>query len=138
MGLFSKKEEQQATVISTKPRILLCEDDPFFSQALTLILTTAGYDLMVAVDGQIGVNTLAAEQNFKLILCDIQMPNLDGFGVLKYVKNTPAISTIPFVFLTGVADMASMDRATELGAKDYFIKANTGLPKIVDLVKKFV
>ena len=136
MSLFHK-DEAPAAAVSTKPRLLLCEDDPFFSQALTLILTTAGYDLVVAADGQIGVNTLAKEHNFRLILCDIKMPNLDGFGVLRYVKATPEIAQIPFIFLTGVSDMESMDRATDLGAKDYFIKANTGLPKIVDLVKKF-
>ena len=66
------------------------------------------------------------------------MPNLDGFGVLKYVKSTPNLASKPFIFLTGVSDMESMDRATELGVKDYFIKANTGLPKIVDLVKKYI
>ena len=138
MGFFHKDEAPAQEVLSNKPRLLLCEDDPFFSQALTLILTTAGYDLVVAADGQIGVNTLAADHKFRLILCDIQMPNLDGFGVLRYVKATPEISAIPFIFLTGVSDIDSMERATELGAKDYFIKANTGLPKIVDLVKKFV
>lgn len=138
MGLFGAKDGGDAGPAVAKPRILLCEDDAFFSQALTLILTTAGYELVVAADGQIGVNTLAQDQNFRIILCDIKMPNLDGFGVLRYVKGTPALANIPFVFLTGVSDMASMDRATELGAKDYFIKANTGLPKIVDLVKKFV
>ncbi len=138
MGLFGKPKEEEVAVATAKPRILLCEDDPFFSQALTLILTTSGYDLIVAADGQIGINTLAQDQKFKLILCDIKMPNLDGFGVLKYVKGTPETASIPLIFLTGVSDMESMDRATELGAKDYFIKANTGLPKIVDLVKKYI
>ena len=137
MGLFHH-DAPAAPVAASKARLLLCEDDPFFSQALTLILTTAGYDLIVAADGQIGVNTLAQDHDFQLILCDIQMPNLDGFGVLRYAKATPEIATIPFIFLTGVSDMASMDRATELGAKDYFIKANTGLPKIVELVQKYV
>jgi CheY-like chemotaxis protein len=136
MGLFGSKAPE-APVAALKPRLLLCEDDTFFSQTLTLILSTAGYEVIVAADGQIGVNTLAQDANFKVVLCDIKMPNLDGFGVLKFIKATPALSQIPFVFLTGVSDMESMERATELGAKDYFIKATTGLPKIVDLVKKY-
>ena len=145
MGLFSfgdkSKSADAPVATSTKKRILLCEDDKFFSQALTLILGSAGYEIIAAPDGQQGLDLLKQQGNFQMILCDIMMPVLDGFGVLKALKADPQYSGftgIPFIFLTGVSDFSSMDRATELGAKDYFIKANTGLPKIVDMVKKYI
>ena len=141
MGLFGGKKDEPVAQVSNKLRILLCEDDMFFRQALSLILGNAGYEVVVMEDGQKGLGALAAGQKFNLILCDIMMPNLDGWGVLRAIQNDAvyaAAKPVPFVFLTGVSDLDSMERATSLGAKDYFIKANTGLPKIVDLVKKYI
>lgn len=119
-------------------KILLCEDSPFFAQAIAVTLKTQGYEVEHALDGQIGLEKLKTVGGFDLILCDIMMPNLDGFGVLKAVKEDAAVSGIPFIFLTGVSDLASMDRGKELGAVDYFIKSNVSMDKLIELVKKYV
>ena len=66
------------------------------------------------------------------------MPNVDGFGVIREVRMDPELRKIPFIFLTGVSDQESMDKAGELGVADYFIKSNVGLDKIIDLVKKHI
>ena len=120
-------------------KILLCEDSAFFAQAIATVLKTQGYLVVHAADGQIGINLLKEQKDFDLILCDIMMPNLDGFGVLKEINRDPELSglEIPFIFLTGVSDVDSMDKGNQLGAKDYFIKSNVGMDKIIDLVKKY-
>ena len=121
-------------------KILLCEDSPFFAQAISTVLKTQGYQVIHAEDGQKGLDILRQQKDFDLILCDIMMPNLDGFGVLKGINADPELSAlnIPFIFLTGVSDIDSMDRGKELGAKDYFIKSNVGMDKIIELVKKYI
>ena len=125
-------------------KILLCEDSAFFAQAISLILKSGGYEVTVAPDGQQGVTALRTPgpdgqlQSFDLILCDIMMPVLDGYGVAQEIKSDETLNQIPLIFLTGVSDMDSMDRAMELGARDYFIKSNVSLDKILDLVKKHI
>ncbi|NMB57027.1 response regulator [Candidatus Beckwithbacteria bacterium] len=119
-------------------KILLCEDSAFFAQAIQVTLKTQGYEVVHAADGQIGLEKLKEAHDFDLILCDIMMPNLDGFGVLKAIKEDASLSNIPFIFLTGVSDLSSMERGTQLGAKDYFIKSNVSMDKLIELVKKYI
>lgn len=120
-------------------KILLCEDSPFFAQAIAMTLKNAGHEVIHALDGQLGLDQLKlAPGTFDLILCDIMMPNLDGFGVLKAIKADEGTKNIPFIFLTGKADMDSVDRGTQLGASDYFIKSNVSMDKLVELVKKHI
>lgn len=119
-------------------KILLCEDSPFFAQAINMVLTSQGYQVVSAVDGVKGLETLRAQPDFSLILCDIMMPNLDGFGVAREVRQDPNLSQIPFIFLTGVSDQESMTKAEEFHVTDYFIKSNVGMDKIVELVKKHI
>lgn len=119
-------------------KILLCEDSAFFAQAITMTLKTQGHEVVHAPDGEVGVAKLQEMGDFDLILCDIMMPKLDGFGVIKAVKADSKFSSLPFIFLTGVSDMDSMDRGKELGANDYFIKSNVSMDKLVELVKKYV
>ncbi len=118
-------------------KILLCEDSAFFAQAIQITLKTSGHEVVHCLDGELGVAKLKEESDFDLILCDIMMPKLDGFGVLKAVQADPNYADIPFIFLTGVSDIDSVERGKELGAKDYFIKSNVSMDKLVDLVKKY-
>ena len=118
-------------------KILLCEDSAFFAQAIQITLKTAGHEIIHCLDGELGVAKLNEEKDFDLVLCDIMMPKLDGFGVLKAIQDDPDLAKIPFIFLTGVSDMDSVERGKDLGAKDYFIKSNVSMDKLVDLVKKY-
>ena len=119
-------------------KILLCEDSPFFAQAITMVLKNVGYEISHALDGNLGLEVLKNQPDFNLILCDIMMPNLDGFGVINYVRQDEKLRDIPFIFLTGVSDQDSMDRANSYHATDYFIKSNVGIDKIVELVTKHI
>ena len=83
-----------------KQKILVIEDNQEVRENLEEILELSGYEVHLAEDGTVGVD---AAQKIKpdLILCDVMMPKLDGFGVLNILGKRPETAAIPFVFLTG-------------------------------------
>lgn len=117
-------------------KILLCEDSAFFAQAISTLLKSQKHEVVTAPNGEKGIAILKEQQDFDLILCDIMMPKVDGYGVAREIQNDAKLRKIPFIFLTGVSDQKSMDKAEGLGVTDYFIKSNVGMDKILDLVKK--
>jgi len=105
-------------------KILVIEDDEFVRENMEEILTEEGYNVAVAPDGEEGVS---AANNFlpDLILCDISMRNLDGFGVLQRVQNNPRTLKIPFIFVTARAEVSDIKRGLSRGADDYLTKPFT-------------
>ncbi len=106
-------------------KILLIEDNPGIRENASEILELANYQVIAASDGKTGIKKIESEQP-DLILCDIMMPELDGFGVRHLMNKMPKISTIPFIFLTSKTDPASWRKGMELGADDYLFKPFTG------------
>lgn len=101
--------------------ILLIEDNADIRENLEEILQLANYKVITAPEGQSGV-TLAIKNKPDLIICDIMMPVLDGYGVIHMLqKNTDTVN-IPFIFLTAKAERVDMRKGMELGADDYITK----------------
>jgi len=105
-------------------RILIIEDEKPLREEIVDTLTFEGFDVIHAENGRIGV-TLAKEQHPDLIVCDITMPELDGYGVLEALRQHPTTTLIPFIFLTARADKSFMRHGMELGADDYVTKPFT-------------
>ena len=109
----------------TKPncmkRILLIEDNAEMRENTAEILELANYEVDVAEDGKVGVR-LAQEAPPDLIVCDIMMPELDGYGVLYMLAKNPKTSSIPFIFLTAKAEKSDYRKGMNLGADDYLTK----------------
>lgn len=101
--------------------VLIIEDNDDIRESTGEILELAGYHVYQAPEGKTGVE-LAIKHLPDVILCDIMMPELDGFGVLFMLSKHPQASTIPFIFLTAKAERADMRKAMELGADDYLTK----------------
>ena len=101
--------------------ILLIEDDTDIRENLAEILELANYKVFTAPDGQAGV-TLAVQQKPDLIICDIMMPVLDGYGVIHMLQKNKDTTNIPFIFLTAKAERAEVRKGMELGADDYITK----------------
>jgi CRP-like cAMP-binding protein len=112
------------------PNILVIEDNIEMSDNIAAILQLAHYDVSVANNGKSGVE-LAQKKHFDLILCDIMMPELDGYGVLHILNKDPETASIPFIFLTAKADKSDFRAGMNLGADDYITKPFDG----VDLLK---
>lgn len=104
-----------------KNKILIIEDNEDVRENLSEILTLSGYDTITAANGKDGVEH-ALKDHPDLILCDIMMPILDGYGVLRILSRNPATSNIPFIFLTAKTEMIDMRRGMTLGADDYITK----------------
>ncbi|MEZ4722697.1 MAG: response regulator [Flavobacteriales bacterium] len=102
-------------------RILLIEDNENIRENTAEILELAGYDMITAENGKVGVE-LAQKESIDLILCDIMMPELDGFGVLHILNKNPKTSSIPFIFLTAKSEKSDFRRGMNLGADDYLTK----------------
>lgn len=110
--------------------ILLIEDNAEVAENISCILELARYDVTHALNGKVGVN-LALQNHPDLILCDIMMPELDGYGVVHILNSNPETTNIPFIFLTAKADISDFRTGMNLGSDDYITKPFDG----VDLLK---
>ena len=104
-----------------KNLILIVEDDEMIRSIIYEFLEMENFNVISAEDGCVGVY-LAQELHPDLILCDINMPNLDGFGVLEKIRKNTRTAKTPFIFLTSEVDSESRKRAVQLGANDYLTK----------------
>lgn len=101
--------------------ILLIEDNPDMRENTTEILELAHYNVVTAENGKKGIK-LAQEQQPDLIICDIMMPELDGYGVLHLLSKESETASIPFIFLTAKAEKTDYRKGMTLGADDYLTK----------------
>jgi DNA-binding response OmpR family regulator len=108
-------------MISPMKKILVIEDNPEVRENLEEILELSGYEVLTAEDGKIGVE-IALREMPDLVLCDVMMPRLDGFGVLNILSKKSSTADIPFVFLTAKTEKSDFRRGMNLGADDYITK----------------
>jgi len=102
-------------------KILLIEDNIDVRENTMEILSLAGYDVRCAPNGKIGVE-LAQREIPDLIVCDIMMPELDGYGVLHILGKKEETNRIPFIFLTAKTEKNDIRKGMNLGADDYLNK----------------
>lgn len=102
-------------------KILLIEDSDDIRETTAELLELAGYTLTTAENGKIGVEK-ALETKPDLVICDIMMPVLDGFGVLHIFSQNPDLQAIPFIFLTAKTERVDFRKGMEMGADDYLTK----------------
>ncbi|MVM36184.1 response regulator [Spirosoma sp. HMF4905] len=101
--------------------ILVIEDTPTMRANIAEILQLAPYQVVQAANGKEGIEQ-ARQTRPDLILCDIRMPDLDGYGVLHILRKDPDLATVPFIFLTALAEAADFRVGMNLGADDYLTK----------------
>ena len=102
-------------------KILVIEDNEDVRDNLKELLELSGYKVESAIDGKQGI-IRATQFMPDLILCDVMMPELDGFGVLRIMSAKPELMRIPFIFLTAKTDRADVRKGMNLGADDYIVK----------------
>jgi two-component system, sensor histidine kinase and response regulator len=104
--------------------ILVIEDQPNVRENIVELLGAENFEVLAAEDGIEGVH-LAQEHHPDLVLCDVMMPELDGYDVLNMLRQDPKTAMIPFVFLTAKAATKDMRQGMNLGADDYLTKPFT-------------
>src|SRR5688572_1961468 len=105
-------------------KVLAIDDSPEIRLIISETLNLFGFQTLMAEDGVTGIK-MAQEHLPDLIICDINMPVLDGYGTLKALRENDATATIPFIFLSGATDRITIRKGMELGADDYLTKPFT-------------
>lgn len=115
-----------------KKKVLIVEDEKPMARALEIKLTNSGFDARVAFDGQEALDILSIEK-FDIILLDLVTPRKDGFDVLEELNKRGDPTTV--IISSNLSQPEDIERAKALGAKDYFVKSNTPINKVVEHVK---
>jgi DNA-binding NarL/FixJ family response regulator len=102
-------------------KILVIEDEPEMRRNLTTVLRLEQFQPLAAENGLVGV-ALARREQPDLILCDVMMPELDGYGVLTALRTEAATAAVPFIFLTAKGEQPDVRAGMNLGADDYLTK----------------
>lgn len=116
-------------------KILIVEDEKPLAEALSLKLEHAGYETARAIDGKQALD-LIKDGGIDLVILDLVMPNLDGFGVLTELKNIG--NQTPVIVASNLSQAEDEKKAKELGAKDYFIKSDVSISELVEKVKAII
>ena len=128
---------QSVATKANRPKVLIVEDSLTLRELLLFSLTKGGYQVEKARDGQEAWELLQSNFTCDLILCDIEMPRMDGLQLLSKIQKSPKLSSIPVAMLTFLSDNSYKQTAIELGAKGYFIKPYTE-NELLDAVGKII
>ncbi len=115
-------------------KILIVEDDKFLRELISRKLVKEGYDIAEAIDGEEGIKK-SEEFMPELILLDLILPGIDGFGTLEKVKENPKTMNIPVVILSNLGQKDEVERGLKLGAIDFLIKAHFTPEEIVEKIR---
>lgn len=119
-------------VASNGKNILIVEDERPLSHALEMKLKAQGFTTKVVMNGQDALNELA-NGKYHMVLLDLIMPIMDGFGVLEEMKNKKL--KVPVIVLSNLGQDEDRTKTKALGAVDYFVKSNTPIAEILERVK---
>lgn len=116
-------------------KILFIEDESALQKIIGESLEQENYEIISAIDGEIGLK-LAQKEKPDLIILDLVLPKMHGFDVLKKLKEDVETKNIPVIILTNLEGVKDIDKAIELGATTYLVKAQYDLKEVVEKIKK--
>lgn len=120
-------------------KILFIEDESALQKTLGEILKQEGYHIIPALDGEVGLrmaNPPSSEDKPDLILLDLILPKVHGLDVLKKLKEDNETKEIPVIVLTNLGQIKDVEKAIELGATTYLVKAEYNLEEVAEKVRK--
>ncbi len=120
-----------------KNKVLLVEDDPTLLEMYELKFKEAGFDLILAADGESGLE-LAKKEMPAVVLLDIMMPKMDGFAVLTQLRQDDATKGIVILMLSNLGQQTDIEKGKQLGAQDYVVKASMTPTQVVEKVKSYI
>ncbi|MEL6134525.1 MAG: response regulator, partial [Bacteroidota bacterium] len=139
-------QEHLTKYTEPKASILVIEDEPHLRATIKDVLSFDGYKVITAQNGKVGVEK-AVEYMPDLIVCDIMMPEKDGYQVIQEVREIPDLDMVPFIFLSAKYSPSDLRKGMNLMADDYLVKpfrnkdllevVETRLNKIQNLKKSF-
>jgi len=120
---------------NAKKTVLIVEDDEFLRSLTAKRLEKENYAIEVAVDGENAISVLDTLKP-DIILLDLLLPGKDGFEVLKKIRSTETVKTVPVVIFSNLGQKEDIEKAKALGVDDFLIKANFTLDDVVAKINK--
>ena len=118
-----------------RPIILIVEDEQVMLKILTSKLIDKGYQITAAIDGKTALDMASCNMP-DLILLDIMLPTMDGFEILKKLKENKATKDIPVLILSNLGQEENIQKGKDLGAVDYLIKAHIDIDEVAEKIDK--
>ncbi|MCK9187175.1 MAG: response regulator [Candidatus Colwellbacteria bacterium] len=118
--------------------VLLVEDDKFLSTLLKNRLEKEGLNVMYAQDGEKALEILRSGEKLDLVLLDVILPKKNGFEVLEEMQQDPRFKDVPTIIISNLGQDSDVARGKDLGAIEYYIKAQTSIDDLVVQIKNFV
>lgn len=116
-------------------KILLAEDDKFFLALYKNKLTSAGYEVVVAEDGEVAIKMIGSEK-IDVVILDLVMPKKDGFEVLSFMKNNEEYKNIPVIIFSSLSQEEDIQKAKDFGINDYFDKSAVDFGKLKEKIEE--
>jgi DNA-binding response OmpR family regulator len=118
-------------------KIMIIEDDHFLSSLMKTRLEREGFGVIQAFDGEEAMEALKVDIP-SLIVLDLIMPKVTGFEVLQMISITPQLQKVPVVIVSNLAQDSDVEKARQLGAKEYFIKVKVSIDDLIGKIKALV
>jgi len=118
-------------------KILIIEDDIILRELVSKKLSSENFDILTATDGESGFEAAQVKRP-DLILLDIILPRMDGFEVLRKLKEDATLSAIPVIMISNLSQKQDIEKSLKLGAVDYIIKALFTSEEVIDKIKKIL
>jgi len=124
-------------MINKKIKVLIVEDEPFLLNLYKLRLQQDGYEVIMASNGDQGFS-LAQLESPDLILLDILMPKIDGYGLLANLKKNKSTKNIPSIIFSNLSQKHEIEKGLKLGAKDFIIKTSITPTELAGRIKEYL
>ena len=133
LGLSSKRERGAS---ERRQRVLLVvEDSPIYQELVTALLGGLGHDVRLARDGQEAVELLG-QQVVDAVISDIQMPRMDGLALVRWIRGSEKLKTLPVVLLSALGSAEDKRRGLEAGADGYIVKADLSEQALASAIER--
>ncbi len=116
-------------------KIMIIEDDRFLSSLMKARLEKEGFAVLQSFDGEEAVQALKTERP-ALIILDLIMPKVTGFEVLQTISITPGLESVPVMILSNLAQDSDIEKARQLGAREYFVKVKISIDDLIGKIKE--
>jgi len=116
-------------------KILIADDNKAIAMTLRLKLAQEGFDVKLVENGRDALNLLESEK-FDLLILDLMMPELNGFGVLENMKQKQI--NVPVIVASDLSQVEDFDRVKQMGAIDFFVKSNMSMTEMTEKIKQYL
>jgi CheY-like chemotaxis protein len=118
--------------------ILIVEDDPFLQELETTKFKKAGYNVANSHNADEAFSILNSEQQVDIILLDLMLPEVDGFTILKKLRDDHKTNKIPVIIFSNLSEEVEIERAKALGISEFLVKSNFGLDDVTHKIKSLI